>query len=111
MACVTAVVVIGFTIWALRQGRRRRAAGYQPDLPALQLRLRRRMRWHVPLALLTVVACGVALATKDNTTPTWVLVAPAVLMLVGLALLWVFTEYLLPKSQRKQEDRSDGTPT
>lgn len=107
MACLTAAVFIGFMVWAVRVGRRRRAAGHKPDVPAMQRRIRQRLRWLLPLAILSAVASGLAVATDDNNTATWLLVAGPVLVLVGLAWTWVLSEHLLPRLQRKQEAGSD----
>lgn len=109
MACVTVAVIIGFMIWAVRLGRKRRAAGHKPDIPALQRRLHPHMKRMLLLALLSVVAAGFALATNHNNTPTWLLVAGPALLLLGLAWTWVLAKYLLPKMQQKQDGRSDGT--
>lgn len=94
--------------WAAREGHRWRAAGHTTDLPGLQQRLRSHLKWHALFALITVGTCVSALATKDDATPTWVLVAPAAFIVTALAWVYVLTEYLLPRLQRKQESRNSS---
>lgn len=111
MACLTVVVFAGFMVWAIRQGRRRRAAGYTPDIPDLQRRLGSRLKWHVPFALLAVVTCLIALVVRDDDTPIWIFIAPAALILFATGWLWFVTEHLLPRIHLKQESRSRSEGT
>ena len=104
---VTTLVFVSFLIWAVRRARRLRAGGQPPNLANMQERLRRRAVWLTALAVLTAVACALALATNDGHTPTWLLVLPPALISVGVTLIWLIVGVLLPRLQRRQASGSD----
>jgi Flp pilus assembly protein TadB len=106
LAAVTIAVVVSFFVWAFRRGRRNRAAGKTPDLEGLRQRMLSRVKWLAVLAVLSAGACVMALTTNDGSTPAWLLVAPTVLLFVGVIWTWLMAAFFLPRL-RDQRSRTD----
>jgi hypothetical protein len=53
----------------------------------------------------TTAAVSASIATGNGQTPLRLLVAPPLLLPVGIAWLWLFVLVVLPRQRRKQESR------
>jgi hypothetical protein len=104
---ITALVMVSFIAWAVHSGREARASGQEPDLEELRVRLRGRAKWLTVLMVATVLTSAMALATNDADIPEWLLISPPVLLLLGVALMWLLVGVFLPRLQRKQAHDSD----
>jgi Na+/H+ antiporter NhaD/arsenite permease-like protein len=101
---VTLVVTAVCVAWLVREGRRRRAAGLRPDLDEVEHRMRRHLRWMLPLFVVGVVLAVIGLATRhDGRGPTWVVVAGPVLSALVLIWSWLIVRFLLPRLKEKQQ--------
>jgi hypothetical protein len=107
LAGITVIVFVAFMLWAFRQGRRAHEAGQAPDLAGMEARLRSRAKWLTVLAVVAVAASALGLATGDGHVPTWLFVAPPVLLVLGLIQTWLLVGVFLPRLQRQQATRSE----
>jgi hypothetical protein len=109
LAGLTLCVYLALFSYAFRFGRRRRREGHKPDIPALQQRLRKRLKWQALSVALLIITTSLTLAHNDHRVPTWVLVAPPLLIGSGAALIWVTVQYVLPRAERRQVARESET--
>jgi hypothetical protein len=110
LACLTVAVFGSFVVWAMREGRRRRAAGQTADVGDLQGRMRKYAKWGTILAALSVLTSAAAIATHpSDTTPVWVLAMPPVLITAAAAWMWLLVWVILPRLARKQASAPGGT--
>lgn len=107
LAVVTFAVYVCLGVYAYRFGRQRRREGRAPDLSAIGERLRTRLKWHALLVGILIVTTSLALALdQDRRTPTWILLAPPVLLAIGIVMIWLTVRFVLPRAQRRRETQT-----
>lgn len=104
--CVGVVVVVAAMWWVIRDSKRMRAAGYKADFPQIEQRMRRHLKWGALFVALSVVTTVVLVTTdRPKDQPLWPIILGPVILIVGLAWLWLVLRFLLPWERRRQQAR------